>query len=168
MLFRSVRGQSIRIWANDRSEDAGDSSVLDVPKYDFNWQHNYEFVKPIPLGSDSRISFEAKFNNSSSNPVNPDPNVFVRWGDQTWQEMAVVFVNFSTPRGSNFEWRPGNNQMEMSASLEKAQQCMERFDQDGDGFIQRREAPEAFAAFAFGKYDRNNDNRLSLEELWSQ
>ena len=163
-----VRGQSIRIWANDRSEDAGDSSVLDVPKYDFNWQHNYEFVKPIPLGSDSRISFEAKFNNSSSNPVNPDPNVFVRWGDQTWQEMAVVFVNFSTPRGSNFEWRPGSNQMGMSASLEKAQQCMERFDHDGDGFIQRREAPEAFAAFAFGKYDRNNDNRLSLEELWSQ
>lgn len=70
---------------------------LDVPAYDFNWQHNYEYAAPPSLGDVRRLSFEARFDNSSGNPHNPDPAATVVWGDQTWEEMAVVFLDVAEP-----------------------------------------------------------------------
>jgi hypothetical protein len=35
----------------------------------------------------------AVFDNSPTNPDNPDAKAAVRWGDQRWQEMMVGFVN---------------------------------------------------------------------------
>lgn len=166
-----VRGKSIRVWTTDDSGASGRPSTdaaLIIDNYDFNWQHNYELIHPIPLNRDSSIAFEAIFDNSKSNPVNPNPDVAVRWGDQTWEEMAVVFVNIAIPRDSETAWNQTESQDASEQESKNAKACLARFDRNGDGFIQRREAPEAFAAFAFGKYDKNNDNRLSLDELISQ
>ena len=90
-----VRGQSIRIWANDRSEDAGDSSVLDVPKYDFNWQFNYVLAEPLFLPAGSKIIARGAMDNSAQNPGNPDPSKPVHFGLQTKHEM---FFGFTTLR----------------------------------------------------------------------
>lgn len=163
-----VRGKSIQVWTSDDSSSdkhPPTSAALTIDHYDFNWQHNYELKYPIPLTPDSLIAFEAIFDNSESNPVNPNPAVAVRWGDQTWEEMAVVFVNISIPRDAETVWNRSETQESSNEALENAKACLARFDQNGDGFIQRREAPETFAAFAFGKFDENNDNRLSLDEL---
>jgi hypothetical protein len=43
------------------------------------------------------IGFIATFDNSKENPFNPDPTQFVTWGDQTWEEMAVVFYEIAKP-----------------------------------------------------------------------
>ena len=163
-----VRGKSIRVWTTESSESDGPppkASALTIDNYDFNWQHNYELRHPIPLSQDSSIAFEAIFDNSKSNPVNPNPDVAVRWGDQTWEEMAVVFVNIAIPRNAVTAWSQTESDNATAQALQNAEACLARFDLNGDGFIQRREAPETFAAFAFGKYDENNDNRLSLDEL---
>ncbi len=57
--------------------------------------------EPLPLDTIESIEFTAKFDNSTGNPVNPNPNEVVTWGDQTWEEMAVAFFEVSQPLGSD-------------------------------------------------------------------
>ena len=90
-----LRGKSFRMFAET---DSGDEILLDVPRYDFNWQHRYELSTPRPLNEITTLRFETTFDNSEDNPTNPDPNETVTWGDQTWQEMAVAFIGVARPR----------------------------------------------------------------------
>jgi peroxiredoxin len=69
--------------------------LLNVPKYDFNWQANYELAKPRDIPAGSRIECTAWYDNSAKNPTNPDPAATVRWGNQTWQEMMIGFVVYT-------------------------------------------------------------------------
>jgi len=68
-------------------------TLLSVPKYDFNWQIGYIEAKPIALPKGTRIECTAHHDNSVNNPANPNPNVSVRWGDQTWEEMMMGFFS---------------------------------------------------------------------------
>ena len=52
----------------------------------------------LPKGS--RIDCEAHFDNSSNNPYNPDPTKLVRWGEQTWEEMMIGYVDVDVPVGA--------------------------------------------------------------------
>jgi len=67
--------------------------LLKVNKYDFNWQLNYHLAKPIELKQGMRIEITATFDNSPNNPYNPDPKAEVRWGEQSWEEMAYGFFD---------------------------------------------------------------------------
>jgi hypothetical protein len=69
--------------------------ILSVPKYDFNWQTFYLFAKPLQVTRGSRIESSAWYDNSASNPANPDPKSDVRWGDQTWEEMQYTGILYS-------------------------------------------------------------------------
>lgn len=63
--------------------------------YDFNWQTSYRFKKPLLLPRDTRIDVVAYYNNSESNPKNPNnPLKEVRWGEGTTQEMLVAFIGY--------------------------------------------------------------------------
>ena len=68
--------------------------LLSVPGYDFNWQHRYRFAKPFRVPAGTKIECVAHFDNSADNPANPDPRKSVRWGDQTWEEMMIGFINY--------------------------------------------------------------------------
>ncbi|MFN0087733.1 MAG: thiol-disulfide isomerase [Blastocatellia bacterium] len=68
--------------------------LLNVPKYDFNWQHSYIPKKPIALPKGARIDCVALFDNSEKNQYNPDPTRTVRWGDQTWEEMMIGWYTY--------------------------------------------------------------------------
>jgi len=65
--------------------------LLRVPRYDFNWQHTYEFATPKLLPAGTVIECIAHFDNSANNAFNPDPKAEVRWGDQSWEEMMIGF-----------------------------------------------------------------------------
>jgi peroxiredoxin/mono/diheme cytochrome c family protein len=67
---------------------------LSVPRYDFNWQSNYRLETPIRFPAGSRIECTAYFDNSADNPNNPDPTKTVYWGEQTWEEMMIGFVDY--------------------------------------------------------------------------
>ncbi len=69
--------------------------LLSVPRYDFNWQTSYLLEKPLPLPAGTRIECTAHYDNSKDNPNNPDPTRAVGWGDQTWQEMMIGFVDYA-------------------------------------------------------------------------
>jgi hypothetical protein len=66
-----------------------------VPRWDFNWQSSYRLATPLRLPAGSRIECTAHFDNSANNLSNPDPTKIVRWGDQTWQEMMIGFVDYA-------------------------------------------------------------------------
>jgi len=65
--------------------------VLNVPKYDFQWQIGYDAASPIPVTRGTRLHVEAHYDNSVNNQANPDPARDVYGGTQTWEEMMVPF-----------------------------------------------------------------------------
>ena len=93
MPHMHVRGKAFTytaVYPDGRSE-----VLLNVPKYDFNWQHNYYPTKPIMLPKGTRLDCVAYFDNSTKNKYNPDPSQTVRWGDQTWEEMMIGWYTFT-------------------------------------------------------------------------
>jgi peroxiredoxin len=77
--------------------DGKSETLLSVPRYDFNWQNNYRLEKARALPAGTRIECTAHYDNSANNPNNPDPTKVVRWGDQTWDEMMIGFVDYALP-----------------------------------------------------------------------
>lgn len=84
-----LRGKSFRYEAE--YPDGRREVLLDVPRYDFNWQLRYDLAEPKAMPKGTRIYCISTFDNSADNPANPDPTQTVRWGDQTWEEMHVGF-----------------------------------------------------------------------------
>lgn len=72
--------------------------VLDVPRYDFNWQTYYMFATPLEIPAGGKLMSMAWYDNSVMNRQNPDPKKDVTWGDQTWEEMQYTGFLFSIPR----------------------------------------------------------------------
>ncbi len=77
--------------------DGRKMDLLDVPKYDFNWQLSYILKDQLKLPAGSRIDATAWYDNSANNKYNPDPSKTVRWGDQTFEEMMIGFFNYKVP-----------------------------------------------------------------------
>ncbi len=72
--------------------------LLDVPRYDFNWQLWYDVMEPKLLPKGTKLHCTAHFDNSADNVYNHDPNDTVRFGDQTWEEMMFGFYTAIVPR----------------------------------------------------------------------
>ena len=86
-----VRGKAYRyevIYPDGKAE-----TVLDVPRYDFNWQLEYYLREPLDLPAGARLKVTAWYDNSEKNPANPDPAATVRFGDQTWDEMMIGYFS---------------------------------------------------------------------------
>ncbi len=75
--------------------DGKEKILLRVPKYDFNWQLVYFVKEPIAVPKGSRLECVAHHDNSTNNKFNPDPSITVRWGDQTWEEMMIGWVDYT-------------------------------------------------------------------------
>lgn len=86
-----LRGKSFEFLAT--YPDGRTETLLSVPHYSFNWQLNYIPAQPIPLLPGTLIQCTARWDNSPNNPNNPDASAEVRWGDQSWQEMLVGFMD---------------------------------------------------------------------------
>ncbi len=151
--------------------------LLQVPDYDFNWQHNYEFTEPVLLDSVDELKIAVTFDNSSENPFNPNPGQYVTWGDQTWEEMAIGFFNFAVPRRP-FETHgsassDGDRAFVADAGLrtridQTVAEFFDRFDGNQDGIIRRSELPLSIAHGAFRDYDKDRDDGLTREEIRQQ
>ena len=71
--------------------------LLNVPRYDFNWQNSFIFTQPKLFPKGTKLYCEAHFDNSADNLANPDPSIPVRWGDQTWEEMMIGWYDMALP-----------------------------------------------------------------------
>jgi hypothetical protein len=80
-----LRGKSMRYtvtWPDGREE-----VLLDVPRYDFNWQIYYELEGPKHIPAGSKVTVVTYFDNSIKNRYNPAPEKEVWWSEQSWDEM---------------------------------------------------------------------------------
>ncbi|QDU98975.1 redoxin domain-containing protein [Lignipirellula cremea] len=67
-----------------------------VDDWDWNWQGQYRFARPIRLPQGTRLDLEAVFDNSANNPANPHtPPQLVRFGRKTTDEMCLCFLQFA-------------------------------------------------------------------------
>jgi hypothetical protein len=75
--------------------DGTSEVLLDVPRYDYNWQLYYEYPEPREFPAGTRVQVDMTFDNSPENPSNPDPNKTVRFGGSTTDEMALGWMYYS-------------------------------------------------------------------------
>jgi hypothetical protein len=78
--------------------DGTSKILLSVPKYEFNWQLSYFLKEPVAAPKGSRVECLAHHDNSTNNKFNPDPKQEVRWGDQTWEEMMIGWMDYTLDR----------------------------------------------------------------------
>jgi hypothetical protein len=92
MHLRGKAFKYVLTYPDGRSEE-----LLNVPKYEFNWQLSYILAQPRQVPAGSKIEATAWYDNSANNKYNPDPTKEVHWGDQTFQEMMIGFFNYKIP-----------------------------------------------------------------------
>ena len=88
-----LRGKSLKwvvTWPDGR-----EVTILDVPRFDFNWQIHYELADPLYLPAGSKITGIGVYDNSLNNRWNPGPHLEVYWGQQSWDEMYQAFTEYT-------------------------------------------------------------------------
>jgi thiol-disulfide isomerase/thioredoxin len=118
-----------------RAADGTTRTLLDVPHYDFNWQLQYRFREPLSVKMDELV-YTAWYDNSKSNPANPDPTKRVRWGPQTSDEMHLGYVEFVFSREPGKEWKFPQGGV---AIPEQYRLPMAGFDKNGNGRFELEE-----------------------------
>lgn len=88
-----LRGKDVKytlIWPDGRQQ-----VLLNVPKFDFNWQLHYELAEPMKIPAGSRIVAVAHYDNSIKNRYNPAPQKEVFWSEQSWDEMFIPWFEYT-------------------------------------------------------------------------
>ncbi|MBS0207973.1 MAG: ascorbate-dependent monooxygenase [Planctomycetes bacterium] len=82
-------GRQMKVYAE--TPDGKQLPMVWVKDWDFNWQGSYVFAQPQRLPKGSVIHVEAEYDNSESNPHNPNsPPKLVTWGEETTDEMCLL------------------------------------------------------------------------------
>jgi len=84
-----LRGKSFRYVA--QFPDGTKEVLLDVPKWDFEWQVEYVLAKPRFLPKGTILRAIATYDNSKDNENNPDPTKSVFFGLQSNEEMMIGY-----------------------------------------------------------------------------
>jgi hypothetical protein len=80
--------------------------LIKIDNWDFNWQTMYQFKKLVKIPAGSRILVEAKFDNSSENPMNPNqPAKDIGYGWNSTDEMCDLVMYF-------LDYQDGDEQLE--------------------------------------------------------
>ncbi|MDZ4762299.1 MAG: hypothetical protein SGJ21_14645 [Alphaproteobacteria bacterium] len=104
--------------------------MLNMPKYDFNWQREYIFKDLIDMPAGTKLVADYWYDNSDLNPANPDPNKEVVWGDQSFEEMLFTAVQFRW-----VDETAANRRDDLQKSLEDSQ-LFTMIDDNLDGKLQ--------------------------------
>jgi peroxiredoxin len=163
MPHMHLRGKSFlyeAVYANGKRE-----TLLDVPKYDFNWQTAYRVEQPLKFPKGTKIHAVAHFDNSTDNLNNPNPKRIVFWGEQTYEEMMIGYFDMATPRGSrSSDDRPGRGRGGFGRLDDDALKNMvKQLDANKDGKITRDEVPERLQ----GQFDliSGGKDSVTVEQL---
>jgi hypothetical protein len=85
-LGREMRAVAVR-------PDGHEMPLLTIPRWDFNWQGDYTYQKPVFLPKGSTIVMKYRYDNSTNNPANPNtPPRRVRYGLRSVDEMGELWL----------------------------------------------------------------------------
>jgi thiol-disulfide isomerase/thioredoxin len=146
--------------------DGQPQTLLDIPRYDFNWQLLYRYAEPLALARGDTIKFTAWYDNSEKNPANPDPAKTVRWGPQTFDEMQLGYVEYIVAGAGPTE--AGETERRFAFGV---------LDKDGDGALSKEELRQiaessprlkdnlALLDVIFQRLDADGSGKLERNEL---
>jgi len=165
-----LRGQSFRYEAE--FADGSREVLLDIPRYDFNWQTRYTLAEPKTMPQGTRILCRALYDNTADNLANPDPTATVRWGDQSWDEMMIGYMDVMFPIDAVPSGKPLKNSRPAGRIVEGIPpgatigDVLKQLDKNNDNSISKQEAA-AFPVLlkVFDKVDRNGDGQMSAREI---
>jgi hypothetical protein len=150
-------GKDMRV--NAYLPDGTTQPLIWIKDWDFNWQGQYRYREPIHLPKGTRIELEYVYDNSDDNPRNPaHPPVRVTWGEETRNEMAVLFLSVALPTPADVPAFRQAMRMEM----------LESFLAEGNGIDDLPPGISAAQAERFKRmfqlFDKNGDGKLDAEE----
>lgn len=162
MPHMHLRGRSFRFEHVARAEPAAPALLLEVPRYDFNWQLRYELREPVAIRAGDRIDVHAVFDNSRSNLANPDPSTAVTWGPDTDDEMLIGFIDYTLAEEDGTT-DPRSRDL---AILEPGTLAyLRRLAADAGGEVPRTAVPKA-SRTGFDLLDLDGDGVLDAGDLW--
>lgn len=72
--------------------DGRTEQLISIPRWDFNWQGDYRYSRPVHVPAGTILEMKYVFDNSASNPFNPNqPPKEVFCGPQSTDEMAELW-----------------------------------------------------------------------------
>ena len=95
MHLRGVAAEYTAFYPDGTSE-----KLLDVPRYDYNWQLYYEYPEPRSFPAGTRIEVRLTYDNSAENLSNPDPSKPTGFGLETTDEMAFGWMYYAYDEGT--------------------------------------------------------------------
>ncbi|MCH7958828.1 MAG: hypothetical protein IID08_01780 [Candidatus Hydrogenedentes bacterium] len=87
------RGESFKYIAH--YPDGRDEVLLNVNRYNYNWQNYYYPKDPIKLPAGTVLECIATMNNSHENFKNPEPHATVRYGDRLLDEKMIGWIDYT-------------------------------------------------------------------------
>lgn len=153
------RGYAVEL--TEITPDGKETPILSVPKYDFNWQLDYDLAEPLLVKKGTKLRVKWIYDNSPHNPANPDPKINVAWGEQTWNEMMYFRVNYRWVDETSHHIRN-----DLQAKLMESR-IIGFLDDNADGKLQVTELRGQYAGLKsrFAELDLNHDGGLDLDEL---
>lgn len=153
------RGWAVEL--KQKNPDGSEQMLLSLPKYDFNWQRDYDPVEPIHIKAGTKLIATWIYDNSEHNEANPDPTINVTWGEQSWEEMMYFRVNY--------RWADetvSNVRNDLQAKLMDSR-TIGALDNNADNKVQIDELTGTMASVKarFADLDLNKDGGLDKKEL---
>ncbi len=112
--------------------------LIKIDDWDFNWQYTYQFERPLDIPKGSVISLVSHYDNSESNPRNPNkPPKLVKWGEATTDEMCIGFIGL-TKKGQDLT-RPGDKDDFMEILEKQYEDLREKMKKDSEEKDRKRE-----------------------------
>lgn len=72
--------------------------IFSVPAYNYGWQPHYILEQPQVLPAGTKVHVIGAFDNSISNPTNPDPEKELTFGLNSWDEMFTGYFTYHKSR----------------------------------------------------------------------
>jgi hypothetical protein len=165
------RGYHVELKA--KTPDGKETMLLSLPKYDFNWQRDYDPVEPILVKAGTKLIATWVFDNSTNNqtlhketkdaegsPI-ASYTVDVHTGEQTYQEMMYFRINY--------RWADETVDNIRNDLQTKLMQSMSigMLDDNADDLIQKDEMKGAMASMKarFDALDVDHNGGLDAKEL---
>jgi hypothetical protein len=141
--------------------DGTKKELINLPRYDFNWQRTYDFAEPVKVPAGAKLVATYLYDNSVRNASNPNPNEKVIWGDQSWEEMHYTSIYY--------QWSDETSAKPADATADmRGGRLMGMMDDNLDEKIQKAEIRGPMAAMfnaGFDKADTNKDGAIDEKEL---
>ncbi len=158
-LHTHYRGQAGRV--DMIKADGTKQTLINLPRYDFNWQRTYDFAEPVLVPKGAKLVATYYYDNSVRNAANPDPKAKVIWGDQSWEEMHYTSIYY--------QWTDETVAKPADATDEMRQmRIVGMLDDNLDDKIQLTEVRGRIAGALkprFATLDVNKDDAVDMEEL---